>query len=134
MLCGIIWAVCAIRMYFTFVSNYFLTFHVLVRKLVWWTQNRMVSYVRQPPHQLNTLHKELRQQYVCLWWCTDPLSYDMWPSGIKFFIRYTSAVCIHVCDELDRVLRPSAAGRFMMINLIYGKNSHRNLFLPHCLI
>lgn len=46
-MCGIIWAVCEIRTYFTFVSNYFLAFHVLVGKVVWLTQSRMVIYIRQ---------------------------------------------------------------------------------------
>jgi len=57
MLCGIIWAVCEIRTYFTFVSNYFLAFRVLVGKIVWLTQSRMVGYIRQASCHLNVSHK-----------------------------------------------------------------------------
>lgn len=57
MLCGIIWAVCEIRTYFTFVSNYFLAFHVLRGKVLWLTQSRMVSYIRQASCHLNISHK-----------------------------------------------------------------------------
>jgi len=53
----IIWAVCKIRTYFTFVSNYFLAFHVLVVKVVWLTQSRMVGYIRQVSCCLNISHK-----------------------------------------------------------------------------
>lgn len=52
-----IWAVCEIRTYFTFVSNYFLAFCVLVGKVVWLTQSRMVIYFRQASWHLNISHK-----------------------------------------------------------------------------
>ena len=67
MLCGIIWAVCEIRTYFTFVSNYFLAFHVLVWKVVWLTQSRMVTYIRQASWHLNISHKTIHLFVMMLW-------------------------------------------------------------------
>jgi len=66
MLCGIIWAVCESRTYFTFVSNYFLAFHVLVGKVVWLTQSRMVRYIRQASWCLNISHKGRNETTVHL--------------------------------------------------------------------
>jgi hypothetical protein len=66
-LCGNIWAVCEIRTYFTFVSNWFIAFHVFVGKVVTSDKHPDIIYLTK---------EELRQQYICLWCCTDPLSYE----------------------------------------------------------
>jgi hypothetical protein len=131
MLCGIIWAVCEIRTYFIFVSNYFLAFHVLVGKVVWLTQSRMVRYIRQASWHLNISHKGRNETTMHLV-CDDALTVCTMKCGQVLFSFWSVALQLSAftyVDELDWVLRTSRAGCFLTTSLIYGKNSHRNLFL-----
>jgi hypothetical protein len=89
MMYGIIWAVCEIRTYFTFVSNYFLAFRVLVGKVVWLTQSRMVRYIRQALWHLNISHKGRNETTIHLFVMM------LWP-----FILQNVAKCRSVSHQL----------------------------------